>query len=373
MFRPLLRIFVVAWVMLLMGAAKPGFVRTTDGRVFQGAVTDERPQNVLVKTAAGLTITLPASQIAKIDFTADIREAYKLRVADLPADADYKAHVDIAQWMMDNKVYDLAREQTLIARTMAPNEPGPMLLLQTITQLIAWEAAKTPTSKPAVVEKRFLDPDQINMIRLMELTPRDSNVPIRIDNDLQKRFVDYARLEPRGFAALSNFDKAMRILSVGQPEMRKEIKVNGDPSALLEYKNNIQPLIMSTCATASCHGNAKSATFRLIPSIDNEAASYTNFYLLTQSSITLSDKKYAMIDRVRPESSLLALYGMNPDISKIPHPKVIGWKAIFTNPDDPRYRTLLRWMGSRLVAVAPNYEIKFELPTDKPETPDNAP
>jgi hypothetical protein len=112
-------------------------------------------------------------------------------------------------------------------------------------------------------------------------------------------------------------------------------------------------MILTGCATAACHGGPAGGRFFLYNPPENDAATYTNFYLLTQAVMRTSNGERVMIDRSYPESSILALFGLPPEISKTSHPQVPGvaWRPIFRSTDDANYRTLITWIKDRLVPL----------------------
>ena len=74
-----------------------------------------------------------------------------------------------------------------------------------------------------------------------------------------------------------------------------------------------------------------------------------------------------MIDRERPEDSLLVQYSLPPETAKIPHPQVANYKGTVPNKTNGRYRELVHWMGQVLSPVAPDYGIDMgDSATSKP-------
>jgi hypothetical protein len=69
-----------------------------------------------------------------------------------------------------------------------------------------------------------------------------------------------------------------------------------------------------------------------------------------------------MIDRLRPEDSLLLNFGLTQSVTKLPHPNAKGFKPIFHNTSDPIYLDVAKWITS-LKALAPDYGIKYDVPT----------
>lgn len=104
---------------------------------------------------------------------------------------------------------------------------------------------------------------------------------------------------------------------------------------------------------------------------DKDRAEMTNFYILTQVQI---DGK-SMIDRFKPEESLLLQWGLPREDAKYAAPNVKDWRPYFKDKDDPRFIAMVEMIelffrdnqGS-------DYSIKYRIPgqpRDNEEQPDN--
>ena len=87
---------------------------------------------------------------------------------------------------------------------------------------------------------------------------------------------------------------------------------------------------------------------------DDEAEAYTNFFLLSR----FTHEGKAMIDRDRPELSLLLQWGLEREAAKFPAPDVEGWRPRFRSPEDGDYRRLVDWIDS-LFDNDPGYGITY--------------
>src|SRR5205807_611704 len=116
----------------------------------------------------------------------------------------------------------------------------------------------------------------------------------------------------------------MDILGHGTSDERKDVRILTEPAPLTEFKRSIQPMILTGCATAACHGGPAGGKFFLYNPPASEAATYTNFYLLQHVSAAAGDAQHLMIDRAYPDNSLLALWGLPAEVSKVSHPPVPG-------------------------------------------------
>jgi hypothetical protein len=355
---------------------RPGTVRTKDGRSIEGDITDRGENGATIATKAG-QITIKADEIAGIEYGGTIKEAYERRVAALPKDAGARSHFEIARWLYDNKEYELARKELDTAILLDPNYADAVMLRQTVDRTMLFEK-KTNPGRPAGVaagtrpavggvikERRLLNAEQINTIKQFELREEEPRVRVRLDNGVVKRFVEYANRDLRDFAVLPDGLKALDILKNGTKEMRADVKILNDPQAILEYKSKVQPTLLQGCASVACHGGSNAGRFLLYNPADNDAVSYTNFYILSQFTAPVDKVERRVIDRVYPGHSLIIQFGLPRERAELDHPEAAGWAFIYRNAQDTRYAQILDWIQNGLVAVQPNYGIDFPLPSTK--------
>jgi hypothetical protein len=147
--------------------------------------------------------------------------------------------------------------------------------------------------------------------------------------------------------------------------------VLSDPASIAEYRTRIQPLILNGCAASACHGGAKGGDLILYNPADNDATSYTNFYILDRYKKKLKDPLSTgvfgsddrkMIDRSSGRKSILAQFALPADIADLDHPQVQGYSGAIKTVDDPRLIQILDWMTKSLKQPEPDYGIKFDPP-----------
>lgn len=379
----ILRSFLAGLILCLLCSAllaRPGTVRTKDGRSIDGDIADRGADGATITTKAG-QITIRADEIAEIQYGGSIKEAYEKRLAALPKDAGPRAHVDLARWLYENKEYELARKEADTALSLEPNNEDAAVLRQTIDRTMLLDkrpaaniarplaGAGGSTNKTvggaAVKDRHLLSPDQINTIRQFELRENEQRVRVRLDNNVGKKYVELANMDPRQFAAMPDALKALNILKNGTQEMRKDVRILTDPQAILEYKAKVQPAILQGCAATACHSGTNAGRLLLYNPADNDAITYTNFYSLTQLTSTVDKTERRMIDRIYPQNSLILQFGMPRERAEFDHPDVPGWKIWFSGTQDNRYQQIFDWIQNGLVPVQPNYGIEFTLPTTK--------
>ena len=210
----------------------------------------------------------------------------------------------------------------------------------------------------------------MNSIRLYELNATDKT-SIRFENDVKKRFVEFKNRQYAQFNKLRPVEQALDILGNGDAKMINDVKVMGDPSAMLDFRKTILPVMLNSCATVNCHGNAAAGGVQFVTPAASDADAYTNFYLLTQWGKGVGSEgggffggssERKMIERGQGERSLLANYMLPKNLAEIPHPTVAGYDLVFRSKDDPRYKQLLNWMNLSLKSPPPDYGIDFAVP-----------
>lgn len=363
--------------------AKPGVVRTKDGRGIEGDITDKGVEGATIVTKAG-SVTIRVEDVAGIEYAGDIKELYKQRLEKLPKDAGAQSHFELARWLYDYKEYDLVQKELDSALAIDPNHAASSVLKHTVERTMMMErnrdaaatrppgtAATRPPPNPNRRERHYVDAEQISIIRQSEIKETDKPVRVRLDGDIKKRFVEYSNMDPREFAALSDYDKAIKILNKGTPEMRKDVKILSDPASIAEFKAKVQPVLLSGCASTACHGGANAGSFVLYSPADSDAVTYTNFYFLTQYTANVDSAKRKAIDRLYPANSLITQFGLPKDKSEFDHPEARGWTHVFKTEQDPRYVQIINWIGNTLIAIEPKYpEGFFTLPGQPAVAPD---
>ena len=383
-------------------AAKPGVVTLTDGKTLEGDVT-EGGENVTVN-ANGIVTTVPRTGVKSIEYgTPQERLQKKL---DAVPQSDYAGRLavgqeglragllDFAQTAADNVLRDkpgdaaanalldaVSRQRRLNRSSgtgVRPGKPGPQ--------------ADADVQQPGVpvTAEQTLSEEQINIVRQAELQPGDANARqkprIQFRDNLIKRFGDsqknfnYAR-----FNALPDVTKAIYILSEGDAAMRADVRVTSDPPAVLEYLRAVEPFVLNGCATSGCHGGTKAGAFVLYPTPRDEAASYTNFYILNTYAKKEADPAGGafgggeltrrLIDRDKPDDSLLLSYILPSNLAKYAHPKVDNWNGLVDGTNNANFQTIRNWIGDGLGkgAVKDGYGLDFKVPTGQTATPATTP
>ncbi len=387
-----LGVVVVAFFALLMTApallAKTGVVKTTTGQTYIGDVDDSKPGYVTINRK-GIPTRVQRADVASIQLADDFPTFYRQRMAQL-GPQDVQGRLQLARAAFEFREYNLARDAADSALQIDPNNADAVAMLETIRVQQRLEKNKppppgdatgaAPVSRPAATESaggpaqppenaKLLKPAEINAIRQAEMRPEDVGVRIRFDRNVLKRYVEYTNRVPADFYALNAMQQAEAIMHDGPVEMRKDIQIQNDPPALLQYRRLVQPFLVQNCATTGCH-NGSNPKYNAILPPESDAATYTNFYILDKYIKKMPQSADAvfghgdarMIDRQRPAQSLLLQYALPGAISEIDHPDVQNYHPPLRGLTDPRYRQLLDWVGSSLQPVDPDYGFDYPVP-----------
>jgi hypothetical protein len=199
---------------------------------------------------------------------------------------------------------------------------------------------------------------------------------------VKKRFMDYSARTPQEIMQMSTNQLVQEIIKKGTPDMRRDVTIQNDPPAMLEFRQRVQPFILNNCATSGCHGTIQPAKFSLITPGDSDAAMYTNFYTLQNHVKKLQGAgdnvfgraELRVIDRQSPPQSLLLQYGLPGAVAEFDHPDVPNYRPPYRGVNDARYQQVLRWVSESLIPVAPDYGFTHgPQPATKPAAPATAP
>lgn len=384
------RLFVMMLISGLFGSillARPGAVRLTDGQVIEGDIIREEPDSVTV-VIRGIETSITRDRIESIDYIESRATQFEERRKALAAD-DAAGHISLARWAFDNRLYSEA--ENLLRHVLAevdPNNREAQDLLNLVRRQIALERRQEnppPPDVPVDQADGAPDPDaqdyplltaeQIQQIKRVELRDNDTGVRLRVPTEVRHHVVDAAGpgVNSRQFANLRPFRQLQAIQEFGTPEMVQQVEVQGDPAVLATYRQRIQPIVLAGCAGAGCHAVPGQGDFGLFPRAEaSETASYTNFLILQEYSRTIETgegggmfdsgrTELHMINRSRPDLSLLIQYMLPRNLAATPHPETRGYDGVARGVNDPRINQIRAWIRT-LGPFESNYGIDYRLP-----------
>ncbi|HMO24868.1 MAG TPA: hypothetical protein PKB10_01230, partial [Tepidisphaeraceae bacterium] len=333
------RTWVTAVLILLaatIAIAAPGVVKTKTGQIYEGEVNEQAEQ--VSVNVRGIDTVIPRDQIESIEY-GTFEELFEKKLAALAAD-DANGRIALARDAFAARRYLLAARALEMALAIDPNNEDAVRFLNLVRQQLRLQRGgddndTTPPTAPSSpptprMERRLLDGDQINLIRLHEMRA-DEHIPVRIDPDTRRQIVEKMNVTVQQFNQGTPAQQARYILENGTPEMLTGVRVNRDPEALQVFRQRVLPVVVQGCATANCHGGATGAGGFYLYSGADEATAYTNFMILSTyakkltsgaSGVFGGEVDVRMIDRGQADRSLLLNYAFPGSIAEHDHPKV---------------------------------------------------
>ena len=306
-----------------------------------------------------------------------VLEQYQQRRAALNRESRDEWY-NLASWLMEQRKYDLVLKEVDELLERYPDENRGWQLREILLKRKPNDQTprrnptlkpKTPRTGSARRKDERLTKQQINLIKLWELdfsTRPHVIVPRKTIDELFKKYA-HRDLVPTGtrarrrFRGLKDYEQARLLRKLDARDLMKQVHVADDPPALLMFRNKIHlPYVISYCGTRHCHGGDEAKALWLTRAKPKEErTAYTNFLILNAYE---SSTGY-MIDRDKPDLSLLTQFGLPSDESRMPHPKTRGWKAHYYNRDDPRFVRTIRWIRSLArPLIAKNYGVAYTIP-----------
>ncbi len=383
-FRWLTSALVIA-VAATTALAARGVVTTNNGQTFEGEIVEE--VNSVLVIRQGIQTRIPRDEIQSMRMVADPVEQIRKDRASLRKD-DVAGRIALSRRAFQLREYALAREIAQEAADIDPNSTDAADMLLLIRRQVALEqrasrVAQAQRTNPIVAGApspelalpiQLLDARDMNALRQAELQAGDEQfIRVRFENDVRRRFASQPQTNARQFAELSAFQQALMIIREGDAQMRDDVILMGEPIAIRSFRT-VQRSILNGCATAQCHGSLAGGNFVLFPLQETEQVTFTNFYLLMKYARINREQpagifggagaRIRMIDRQRPEQSLLLQYGLPRQFAEIPHPDVPGFRPLFVNANDPVYRRVFAWISDGLRPVDVVYDIRYVSPVE---------
>lgn len=371
--------------------AERGIVKGTNGLSYEGDV-QENPTQIIIRRNKTTEVRLTRDEVASIQYLSSDAEEVKKRWSALN-NGDVPGRVSLARFAFERGQYELARSITMEAIKIDPNSREAIDLDDVIRRQIVLEIRASRQREdsdqakrsPYALPESYLSEQDINALRQSELQPRDDGrVRVRFDNDVRRRFVQQYQYNPATFAGFSAFEQAMTMIREGDAAIRRDVIILDDPMSIREFRG-LQPRILAGCAGQTCHGSRLGGNFVLFSFIENDAATYTNFYLLTKYSRTSQQDKTGgdmfgndgarryMIDRQRPGESLLLQYSLPQTVADLPHPQIPTFRPMFTRPNEPVYGRIFDWIDRGLGRVAVRSDVAYVSPVEQLVQPSTQP
>lgn len=220
---------------------------------------------------------------------------------------------------------------------------------------------------------KMLDDDQINLIKIYEV---QLNTKPRITfsrDDLEEFLREYATDDrvPRGreghqqFLRAEGYEQLKLMFDVRARDYYGKANYRGEPAPMSVWHRQIHRNYVLEYFR-EYFGTGQIPAIYLFPQgRDASRIAYTNFYILTQIRVD----GVPIIDRDRPEESLLLQWGLPRAEAKFQAPDVPNWEPRFRSTEDERYKSVLAWIKSLVAANQnSNYGLQYTIPKHEPAT-----
>ncbi len=264
-----------------------------------------------------------------------------------------------------------------------PAKSGPMRSEQ-------WQPATQPDDEEDDTDAfdrtklKPLTPEQISRIRYMELRGMrtSSREPDRVTVKISRDVIDEFLLSMEGHEDFRNRRAKPEFLKMTPPqklhvmaryrgtEYADKVRIQSDPEIFVEFRKNVLPVVLRSCATSGCHTttnrDVKGFAFINDPKRTDQAV-YSNFVIMNDIQL----RKRKLIDRSQPDNSLLLTFMLpkNEVRPEFRHPGDVEFQPAFRSRKHPRYLRLLNWIES-LKHPAEDYGVRL-LPSPPNEIEDD--
>ena len=390
-------------------AIADGQVTTTDGRTFEGDVTEQGDEVIVNRN--GIVTRLARGDVATIEYGSPEQRLRKR--LDAIGENNPSDRLGVAEEAIRRGLLDFAEEIVDGVLERYPNDRRADDLAARINQRRTLDESSGQGSRRPGADRRrpgganrapadaggqrraggparpqlgdLLTDSQINRVKLAELQSAEAFTDrpprVRFENRVVQRFVDtQPNLNFREFNDANDVDKALYLLANAPEEaMVDDVVVATDPVSISTFRQNIHTALLETCATAACHGGREPMGGFLLYDGRDDATIYTNFVTMSLAEATVEDPSggafggdgtlvRSMIDRNDTDSSLLLQYLLPADQVRYPHPAVEGFRPRFQNPNDQWFQGVRNWIGGELKRPRPEYRIDFTPPGQTPTT-----
>lgn len=345
----------VVWLL-----AESGTVLTKDGKEYTGEIT-QSGESIRIVEPNGIVRRVPRDRVLSITTRPGVDVVYRDRVARL-RDDDVEGHYQLAEWAREQERYDLVYREALKVLNIDPRHENAMLLARLAVRKIGERRDATSQTRPAAREAAaapLLSEADIQKLRWAEFREEwpPEEVRVEFERGFLERFVEEYKAD-RFFADpqrqrffLKQMPAGLKLQTIirmaggaeaAQRRYQDQVRILGDPFVFSEFKRVVSPYLLRNCGSAQCHGGPNPPAYRVVTErAMTPATLYTNFFLL-DSHRTAGG---LLLDRDRPDESLLLQYGLPPDQAVVSHPRTTTpIRPVFRGPGDPQYRAIRAWI-----------------------------
>lgn len=378
---------------------REAIVTLRDGQRYTGILVS-RDEKSLVLKIAGISTTLKANQVDRVQILAPINEQYRKMRAAID-DKDVERLLLLVEWLRSKSQWDSALVEVNHILEIQPDS-GEAERLKGLIEAQKELAAKSgggkrpppPKVKPhedanAGGDFPLLSDHDVNLIKVYEVNLTD---PPRmfIDRDTIKTMIEQhvgdplIPASPEARDALYRASPAKLLDMMFKMQARNlydRVRVIDQPRSMKLFRDKVhRGWLENSCATTRCHGGSQAGRLMLATEKPgSDATVYTNFLILDR--FKLHDGK-ALINYDDPAKSPLLQMAMIKERSAYRHPDVQGEQGradtirpVFRSEDDPRFTDALDWIKA-MYRPRPQYPVEYTPPGPQgvpPEDPKAAP
>ncbi len=359
-----------------------GTVFLRDGQRRTGIIIEDSFDRVVLEIE-GLRSILPRDTVDYVVLDPTFEQRYRMYKEAMRPNIPQE-HLDLCQWLVENRRYDLARKELLELLRTAPSPEAQQMLRLVEAQLALGKPQEeppagadeegAPDTDDGPLPDRILDYDDVNLIRVYEI---DFARPpkVAIDADTIRTLIDQygtSKLVPATAAerqALYRADPlqvAELMFNLRARELYPRIRVLNEPWSLNVFRRRVHDTwLLNNCATSRCHGGPDAGRFFLYRAhYKDPRVRYTNLLILERLVV---DADWPLINYDEPDMSLIIQYGLPRSSARKPHPDVKGWKPVFGPGSQRMHQDTLDWIAL-MMQPRPQYPVEFD-PGAPPEGP----
>lgn len=382
-----------------------------DGQRIVGTLVEQAREWFTLRIA-GVEARVPVDTVERVELQMPLRKKYE-QMRSLIDDGDVERLLLVAEWLRSVGMYDEALAELdhilevepfndkarqlreLVARQIdmrerrrersqereaAPSVERPETPTDDPDDESAEEPPRTNREIPLGHRRDFpvLSESQVNLMKVFELDLR-SPPRILVDRETIDALLEaYAgspllpatRVERDRFYRKSPEEILDIMFELQARELYGRVRVLGGVDSMERYRDHVQTTwLLQNCSTSGCHGgeNPSGLTF-YARRAGSEQTVYTNFLILDRYR---THDGQSLIDWQTPDRSLLMQMGMNRDNAFRPHPPVKGWRPVFRDTSDRRFRQAVEWIESMYRPRA-DYPIVYDPPGEAARDPSRA-
>jgi hypothetical protein len=337
-----------------------------DGRRIVGLMVSLAPDRVIL-SVSGIATPFERSTIERVRALPSVEERYRELRASID-DEDTQQLLQLAEWLRSRGRLELALWEVDHVLGLEPHNQRASELKVWIVeqQKVAQARAQARVERQAAPVGNddgfpLLSPDQINMIRVLEVDLKDPPRMI-IPREAVRQFLDtYAGRPVEGKGAVPSTPEGREMFLRQKPaeilawffdlrarELYPMVQIMENPLPLRIFRDEVnRTWLTNNCATSKCHGGEDAGRLWLYNKRSNsDASAYTNFLILDRFK---TSSGLGLIDYAQPARSPLLEMGLPRDQAVFKHPEVDSlergrWRPAFRDRNDEKFRSALDWI-----------------------------